>query len=339
MGKELTVGFYTELTGKRLLVTGGTGMIGSRLVCAILEMGIDIDITLVVRDECKARARFANWENDERIHFVLCELGVGEELKVDGEFDYIIHLASTTHPKAYAETPISTIMLNVMATQRLLDIAAYCKGCRFVYASSVEVYGQNRGDVELFDEKYCGYIDCNTLRAGYPESKRCGEALCQAYAKERGVDVVIARLARVYGPTLLTTDTKALSQFIWCAIGGKDVVLKSEGNQYFSYLHCDDAVSGLLTIMLKGVTGEAYNVADAESDIRLKDLASLIAECTATKVVYDLPDAIEAAGFSTATKARLDGGKLKALGWKPKYDIESGIVTTISELKKGGEVL
>lgn len=305
-------------------------MIGSRLVEILSAAGAKL--TLIVRDIAKARTKFCG--NVDSIEYIQCDLSSGSVPQVDGHFDYIIHLASTTHPKAYAETPIATIALNVVATKGLLEIAAKNPGCRFVYASSVEVYGQSRGDVELFDEKYSGYIDCNTLRAGYPESKRCGEALCQAYAKEKGVDFVIPRLARIYGPTLLKTDTKALSQFIWNALAGKDIVLKSAGNQYFSYLHCDDAVSGLLTILEKGADGEAYNIADEASDIRLKDLAALIAELSGTKVVFDLPDATEKAGFSTATVARLDSSKLKSLGWTPKYDIRSGIKATLEALKE-----
>lgn len=322
------------LKGKRILVTGATGMIGSALVERLLTANPGQEIVLVVRDAAKARRRFSGLGGGNSIVYVEHDLCLGTAPAVEGRFDYIVHLASTTHPRAYAETPIATIALNVLATKALLDIAAASDGCRFVYASSVEVYGRNRGDVELFDEKYCGYIDCNTLRAGYPESKRCGEALCQAYAKEKGVDVVIPRLARVYGPGLLKTDTKALSQFLWNAAAGSDIVLKSDGSQHFSYLHCDDAVDGLLTVMLKGRRGEAYNVADEASDIRLRELAALIAEYAGAKVVFDLPDEAEKAGFSTATTARLDGSKLKALGWRPRYDIRAGIKETIEALRK-----
>ena len=103
----------------------------------------------------------------------------------------------------------------------MLDFAATHNTKRFLLASSNEIYGENRGDVEFFDETYCGFIDCNTLRAGYPESKRCSEAMCQAYAQQKGIDVVIARLTRCYGATLLKSDSKALSQFIGKAISGK----------------------------------------------------------------------------------------------------------------------
>jgi nucleoside-diphosphate-sugar epimerase len=323
----------SSLAGWRLLVTGGTGMVGRFLVDALMRDG-RVEIVMIARDSEAAKEKFRRWVDSGRLFFVEGDLAKGVVPLVQGRIDAVIHLASNTHPKMYAECPISTIAMNVMALKGLLDIAVANPGCRVVYASTVEIYGQNRGDVELFDESYCGYIDCNTLRAGYPESKRCGEALCRAYQKEKGVDFVIPRLARIYGPTLRKTDTKALSQFIGNALKGQDIVLKSSGDQYFSYLHVADAVSGILTVLLKGDSGEAYNVADAASNIRLKDLAELIAKIAGRKVIFDLPDAVELAGFSTATKALMDNRKIMALGWKPRYDIQTGISETLKSLKE-----
>ena len=207
---------------------------------------------------------------------------------------------------------------------------------RFVFASSVEVYGENRGDTDKFREDYCGYIDCNTLRAGYPESKRAGEALCQAYKKEKGIEVVLPRLSRTYGPTLLASDTKAISQFIHKGVDREDIVLKSEGTQLYSYSYVSDAVSGILYTMLLGENGEAYNIADEGSDITLRDLAALIAEYAGKKVVFELPDETERAGYSTATKALLDNSKIRELGWSSDVDIRKGITRTIEMLRKHG---
>lgn len=317
-----------DLSGKILLVTGGTGMIGKWMIDYLLANS-SCKVVVMGRSEAKVRERLG-----DDVQFIKWDIAHEPMPKVELPVDYIIHLASNTHPLAYATDPVSTIVMNVNATKELLDLAVAQKVKRFVYASSVEIYGQNRGDCEKFKEDYCGYIDSNTLRAGYPESKRCGEALCQAYVKQYGVDVVIPRIARVYGPTLLSTDTKALSQFIHNALAHQDIVLKSEGKQYFSYLHVADAVTGILTVMLHGAVGEAYNIADDASDIRLRDLAGLIASQCGQKVVFDLPTATEAAGFSPAMLARMDSTKLHSLGWRAKYDIATGIAETIKVFQK-----
>ena len=315
-------------------------MIGKWMIDLLLKQ-VNCKVILLGRSEEKAKSRFAAeyWESG-RLQFVHWDPShptplVHSNIQTfeHSNIDFIIHLASNTHPVAYATDPVSTIVMNVNATKELLDLAVEKKS-RFVYASSVEIYGQNRGDCEKFKEDYCGYINCNTLRAGYPESKRCGEALCQAYIKQYGVDVVIPRIARVYGPTLLKDDTKALSQFIYNALEGKDIVLKSEGKQYFSYLHVADAVSGILMVMLKGASGEAYNIADEKSDITLRDLAALIAKQCGRKVVFDLPAIEEATGFSPVMLARMDGGRLQGLGWGLRYAMQQGIAETMRELNE-----
>ena len=333
---------WEKLRGKTILITGGTGLIGSFLIDVLAAAKLECKVLLFGRSEEKAKTRFAEYWDEGWIEFVKWDAGVGFNAEMQScrgaerleSLDYVIHLASNTHPVAYATDPIGTIATNVIALNNLLAIAAGMGATRFLFASSNEIYGVKRGDVELFDEEYCGYIDCNTLRAGYPESKRCGEALCQAYIKQKGLDCVIARLTRTYGPTILPTDTKAISQFFNNALRGEDIVLKSEGNQYYSYQYVADSVSGLLTVLLKGACGEAYNIADESGDITLRDLAALIASQADRKVVFDLPDAIESAGFSKATKARLDGRKTRKLGWHPKYDIKTGVHETLRQMRK-----
>ena len=315
---------WEKLRGKTVLITGGTGLIGSFLIDVLKAANLGCTVLLFGRSEEKAKARFEEYWGEGWLKFVKWDAAEAISPRIE-RMDYVLHLASNTHPVAYATDPIGTIATNVIALNNLLSLAAEKKAARFLFASSNEIYGENRGDVELFDEKYCGYIDCNTLRAGYPESKRCGEALCQAYIRQRGLDCVIARLTRTYGPTILPTDTKAISQFFRNAINGEDIVLKSEGKQHYSYQYVSDSVSGLLTVLLKGESGEAYNIADESGDITLRDLASLIAAQAGRKVVFDVPDSVESAGFSKATKARLDGSKIRALGWEPVYDIRAGV--------------
>lgn len=323
---------WEQLRGCRMVISGATGMIGSFLIDVLMEKNLGMTVFALGRNTEKAKARFARWWENEHFRFVECDINAG--IPLEETVDYVFHAASNTHPVAYATDPIGTVTTNIIGTDHLLRFAAEHGAKRMLFASSVEVYGENRGDVESFTEDYCGYLNCNTLRAGYPESKRCGEALCQAYIKQRNLDVVIPRLARTYGPTMLMSDTKALSQFLKKGIAGEDIVLKSEGTQLFSYTYVADAVSAVLYCLLLGKCGEAYNIADSASDIRLRDLAAIIANAAGRKVVFDLPDETERAGYSTATKAVMESKKIRALGWKAQYTMQAGLERTLSILKE-----
>jgi nucleoside-diphosphate-sugar epimerase len=185
----------------------------------------------------------------------------------------------------------------------------------------------------VFTEDYNGRLNLSNARACYNESKRTSEALCQSYIAEKGVKVKIARLCRVFGPTMLESDSKASSQFIKKAVAGEDIVLKSKGEQYFSYTYVADAVAGLLVVLLKGDVGVPYNVSSEKTNIRLKDFAQMCAEACDRKVVFDLPTDIESKGYSTAQRAILNNDRIKAIGFQPKYEMHDAILRTIEILK------
>lgn len=326
---------WEKLSGKTIMISGATGMIGKCLIDLLMlhnkSEKAPIHVIALSRNEARARERFGTyWDND---YFLYLSCDVNEEIPECGPVDYVIHAASNTHPLQYSEDPIGTIASNVVGTKNLLDYAVSHRALHFCFVSSVEVYGENRGDTEKFDEKYLGYIDCNTLRAGYPESKRLGETLCNAYSQTYGLAFTIPRLSRVYGPTMTPSDTKAISQFIGKAAAGENIVLKSEGNQKYSYTFVTDAVSAVLYTILLGMPGEAYNVADEKSDITLKELAEILARVAGTQVVFELPDEKERRGYSTATKAMLNADKLKRLGWNPRVHMEEGLKCTVKEMR------
>ncbi len=327
---------FNEFKGKTFLVVGATGLIGTFLIDVLMNLNnklkLNCNIIAVCRNVNKAEDRFSKYLNYK--NFKIYSIDINQKIDIEDSIDYIIHGASNTHPLAYSNDPIGTITTNVIGTYNLLNLAVQKKISKFIFLSSVEIYGENNTDKKEFSETDLGYLNCNTLRAGYPESKRLGEALCQAYIKESDLDITVARLPRVYGPTILKDDSKALSQFINKAINNENIILKSEGKQFYSYGYVGDIVSSILFLILNGETGEAYNVSSPKSDITLKDLANLISNYVGKQVVFELPSEQERKGYSTATTAILDSSKIRNLGWTDITPIEEGIKNTIDILKK-----
>ena len=328
---------WEELSGKTVMISGATGMIGKCIIDLLMQCNSDgvldkpVSIIALSRNEENAGKRLYEHWNKDVFQYISCD--INQSIPECGPADYIIHAASNTHPLQYSGDPVGTIAANVIGTKNLLDYAVSHKSKRFCFLSSVEIYGENRGDTDRFREDYLGYLDCNTLRAGYPESKRVGEALCNAYYQAHHLDFVIQRLSRVYGPTMLSTDSKAIAQFIKKAAAGEDIILKSAGGQLYSYTYVLDAVMGVLTVLLRGESGEAYNISDAESEVTLRQITEWLAEDNNVKVRFEIPDVTEQAGYSTATKAILDTGKMEALGWKPQTHMREGLRRTVQGLK------
>ncbi len=327
------------LAGKRLHITGARGLIGSYLVDALAlfnresSAGKPIHIYAMGRDLAAMEQRFAHLQNPPWLH--LLRHDVAQSLPVSTEpYDYILHAASNTNHAQFVAQPVSTITTNMLGTYHLLEHIVKTGGsAKFILASTIEIYGEGISEKKRFTEDVCGFINCNTLRSGYPESKRASEALCNAYAKQHGVWFVIPRLCRIYGPTMGQEDNKSNAQFIRKALAGEDIVLKSEGKQLFSLLYVADCVNAILTVLAKGQRGEAYNIADKNSDITLRELAALAAAWAGRKVVFEAPSAAEAAGYSKATLALLDAGKLAKLGWRAQHSITSGMKRTLEILQ------
>lgn len=320
---------WGKLSGANILVTGATGLIGGCLVeVLMMNPNRDYHVYASGRNKERAQKRFKDYSADDGFHFV--KYDVMQPVNSDVNFDFIIHAASNASPSFFAKNPVEIIKSNVDGVAHLMDYGLNHGMKRFLYISSGEVYGE--GDGRVFTEDYSGYVNCATPRACYPSSKRVTETLCVSYAAEYGADVVIARPCHTYGPHFTEQDNRVYAQFIRNVLRGEDIVMKSMGEQFRSWCYVVDCVSALLHILMKGKCGEAYNIADGESNISIRELAETIAEIGGRKIVIDMPDVDEKRGFNVVTRSVFSIDKLEALGWRPQTHIRDGFRNTIAEI-------
>lgn len=310
------------LTGK-VLIIGATGLIGSFLtdVLSFYNRNIErrFEIHAIGRDLKRLNTRFSYLDPAE-IH--LWEHDIVHLLETEVEYDYIFHLASNADPGGYAAYPVETIITNVQGTVNVLEYAKKHPHVRILFTSSMEVYGENDG--EALQESDYGLIDFNGIRAGYPESKRVSELLYKSALQEYGIQTCIARLGYIYGPTMTDSDNKVVAQFIRAAANGQDLVLKSCGEQRRTYCYVADAVTGIVKVLMEGEAGEAYNVADRNSLVTIRQLGEMIANEAKAQLVFDFEAEEEVASIK-GRDVVLDSGKLELLGWGAKVGIREGI--------------
>ena len=325
---------WEQLTGCNILITGATGLIGGCLTEALMmnPNKHSYNVYACGRNEKRAMERFKTYLTNENFHFIKHD--ITQPLNSSVSFDYIIHAASDASPNMYAQKPVEVMKGNIEGVSNLIEYGLKHGMKRFLYVSSGEVYGE--GDGRVFTEEYSGYVNCATPRACYPSSKRAAETLCVAYASEYGADVVIARPCHVYGPHFTEADNRAYAQFIRNVVKGEDIVMKSTGEQFRSWCYVVDCVSALLYILLKGDNGQAYNIADATSNISIKELAKMIACIGGRKVVTDLPSDVEKAGYNVVTKSVFSTEKLNSLGWSIVGSMKEKIEASIKEVIKKG---
>ncbi len=325
--------FISQFKHQNILVTGANGLIGSELVSELLlanrEYNLHLHITALVRDRERALKRFAILPeyND-------CTLLIGDvcqkELYVGGKWNYIVHAAGNAHPNAFSTQPVETMKANILGTCNLLEYAKEQENQnaikKIVFLSTGEVYGETPlPDEKGWREEAAGTVDSIQLRACYPESKRAAETLCKSYFEEYGVPVVVARLSYIYGAFVPEKNSRADAQFLRRAVHGEPIVMKSEGKQLRSYCYVKDAVTAILLLLLKGASGEAYNVANENSVATIREYAETLAHVYGVGIETELATKVEQKGFSKMQREVLNAQKLVQLGWKPNFDLMMGM--------------
>lgn len=322
------------LKNKSVLITGAGGLICSAVVDCLMqlnrEFNFHIEVYAAGRNRRKIEKRFEYWMSESTFHFF--QYDASESLNTEKSFDYVIHGASNANPGVYLVQPVETMLANFIGMNNLLEHIKKTGRGRVLYISSSEVYGKkNTG--EAYDEMDYNFVDILNPRACYPSSKRASETLCASYKKEYGIDYVIVRPGHVYGPTMIASDNRASSQFPRDVKVGKDIIMKSKGTQIRSYCYVLDCVSAIITVLLKGKRGEAYNISNKESVVTIREIAEAFAKTAGQKVVFEMATSDEISSFNLMDNSSLTSEKLEALGWEGKFDLWKGVQRTLDTIE------
>ncbi len=264
-----------RLRGKRLFVTGGTGFFG-RWLLAVLARASDkykIEATVLTRDPESFAARHPDLVSWSGLRLARGDVRFFEFPK--GEFSHVVHAATDTSVEADRD-PATLIETIVGGASRALEFANACGARRLLYVSSGAIYGAQPAGLAAIPEDHRGACDPLDPRAAYGQAKRLGEQMC-AIANARGpLECVVARAFAFVGPGLPLDAHFAIGNFIGDAVAGRDIVVSGDGSPLRSYLYAGDLAAWLLTLLVKGEAGAAYNVG-SDRAVSIADLARLVA--------------------------------------------------------------
>ena len=321
---------FENFQSKKILITGATGLIGSYLTDVFLKLNqikqLNLQVFALCRNCTSAEELFKDYLS--RTDFSILEQDITQSLKMDVDFDYIIHAAGNNHPLAFSTQPVETMKAAVLGTMNLLDYGMGQKNPlkRFLLLSTGEIYGEQMHLLENgCSEEDPGMVNTMNPRSCYPEGKRAAETLCASYGKEYEMDTLVARLSYIYGPTMQKDSSKADIQFLQKALNKEDIILKSAGTQFRSYMYISDAIIAILYILLKGEKNQAYNVADINGGTTIRDFAETTARVTGVRVRFENPDDVEKSGYSSMNREILIADKLYKLGFYGEVPLEEGI--------------
>jgi nucleoside-diphosphate-sugar epimerase len=328
---------WERLQGRSVLITGAAGLVAAYLVEALLYLnetasGVPCKVVALVRDGERAAIRFAHHESRSDLQFLVQD--VADPVPFDIKADFIIHAAGHATPRSFGMDPVGTYRSAVLGTHYLLEHAHRVGSEGFLLLSSGAVHGTVAGVDTIIDERVIGTVDPLDPYACYAESKRMAETICASWTRQFGVSTRIARLGHTYGPGLRRDDDRAFAQFVYSVVDRRDIVLHTDGDAVRPYCYLSDAADALFRILLTGMDGEAYLLANAAASCSIRDLAILVSRLFPERGVSVRSDDLAGRG-SVANRdplRQLDTSKLFTLGWSPKIEVKRGFRRTLETL-------
>lgn len=332
-----------SLSGRTLLITGATGLIGSLIVKGIIEYNLNNQEHIVrtyamVRKEKKVLETYSDYfktiEAAEKLGIKFIFQDICEKVKLETQCDFVIHTANATGSQYFMTNPVEVIDSIYTGSKNVLDFARRAKVKGVVYLSSMEVFGKINSDTILHEENL-GYIDIQNIRSCYSEGKRMVECMCKCYAEEYGVNVKVARLAQTFGAGVLSTENRVFAQFARSAVKGDDIILHTSGESMGNYCYTTDAIHAIFMLLTEGENGEVYTIVNENMTMEIREMAKLVANLISngrSKVLFDIPEN-NVYGYAPETKMRLSGEKIRKLGWKPVVGVQEAYIRMVQDMK------
>jgi dTDP-glucose 4,6-dehydratase len=298
------------------LVTGGAGFLGSHLCDALLARGN--------RVLCVDNLDTGSLDNIAHIRdsqFVYLNIDITQPFFIDGEVDFVYHLASPASPIDYLRLPLHTLKVGAYGTHHALGLAKF-KRARFLLASTSEVYGDP--EIHPQPESYWGNVNPIGPRGVYDEAKRYAEALTMAYRRQQGVDTAIVRIFNTYGPRMRPHDGRAIPTFMRQAIQEMPVTVFGDGSQTRSFCYVDDLIRGLIALAESGYS-DPVNIGNPV-EMTLLEMAKAVIEVvdSGSEIIFEpLPIDDPKVRQPDITLAK------QILGWEPEVDLREGLKKTL----------
>ena len=306
-----------------ILLTGGSGFIGSHLSNELLKDGknklIIVDNLLTGNLE-----NIQNLLDSKNVSFI--EHDVQDHIDIDEKLDYVLHLASAASPVAYTENPINTLKAGSLGTINTLGLARK-HNAEYFLASTSEVYGDPL--ISPQNEEYWGNVNPNGERSMYDEAKRFAEAATATYARSYNLKTKIIRIFNTYGPNMQLNDGRVVTNLIVQALNNENLTIYGDGTQTRSFSYVSDTVAGIIA-MMNSRYYEVFNIGNPY-EITVEELAETILKLTdsKSKIIYKpLPNDDPKQRKPDITKAK------DKLNWEPKVDLKTGLTSTIDWIKK-----
>ncbi|WP_028235568.1 NAD-dependent epimerase/dehydratase family protein [Pseudobutyrivibrio sp. MD2005] len=334
---DVIIGRFPEIAkfeNHNIFITGATGLICSAVIDVLIRWNEthekNINIYAAGRNIKNITNRFGLYCKCSYFHVV--EYDSTKNIIMPNKIDYIIHGASNASPNIIIKEPVETLMSNIFGVKKLLDYVRDNKAKRLLLISSSEVYGENKSSNPIRINNYGG-IDVLNPRNAYSIGKCAAETLCASYYDEYGTDSVIVRPGHIYGPTAREGDMRVSSLWAYDVARGRDIIMKSDGQQIRSYCYCLDCASAILKVLLDGKKGSAYNISNPDSIISIRRLAEIMTLQTASNISYEIPSSDEKKGFNPMANSSLDSSELIEIGWEGLFDAITGVNHTVEIIK------